>query len=58
MIKLTNEKQRLRLKAKTCYICKRKFLEKYDKDKIYGKVRDHSNYTGRYLGVAHSICNL
>ena len=45
-------------KAKICYICKEKFENKYAKDKIYCKVRDHCHYRGEYRGVAHSICNL
>ena len=38
-----------------CYICKKEF-DKSDK-KNY-KVRDHCNYTGKYRGAAHNICNL
>ena len=41
-----------------CYICKKKFIEKYAKDKIYGKVRYHCPYTGKYWGATHIICNL
>ena len=26
--------------------------------KIYNKVREHCHYTGKYRGVAHSICDL
>ena len=26
--------------------------------KNYGRVRDHCYYTGKYIGTAHSICNL
>ena len=44
--------------AKTCYICKEKFVEKYLKDKKYFKVRDNCHYTGNSRGAAHSICNL
>ena len=28
------------------------------KKKKYRNVRDHSHYTRKYTGVAHSICNL
>ena len=31
--------------AKTCYICKEKFQDKYVQHKIYTKVRDHCHYT-------------
>ena len=30
----------------------------YTKDKNYRKVRDQWNFTGKYKGAAHSICNL
>ena len=44
--------------AKTCYICKEKFKNKYLKDKKYPKVRHHWLYKGEYRGAAHSKCNL
>ena len=37
--------------AKICYICKKKFENKYMRDKKYCKVRDHSLYTGEYIVV-------
>ena len=40
------------------FICKKKFENKYLKNKKYRKVRDHCHYTGEYRGTAHSICNL
>ena len=44
-----------------CHICQKQFC--YDKNekkkfKIYQNVRDHCNYTGKFRGAAHSICNL
>ena len=30
----------------------------FSKHKNYGKVRDHSHYTGKHRDTAHSICNL
>ena len=44
--------------AKICYICGIKFFKKLFRDKNYQKVRDHWHYTGKYRGVARSICNL
>ena len=43
-----------------CYICNKRFcVDKDDKDYINRKkVRDHCHYTGKFRGVAHSICNL
>ena len=44
--------------AKVCYICGKKILKKFAKDKNYRKVGDHFHYTGKYRGAARSICNL
>ena len=35
-----------------------KYLTKASKNKNYQKVRDHCHSTGKYRGVAHSICKL
>ena len=44
-----------------CHIRQKEFC--YDKNekkkfKLYQKIRDHCNYTGKIRGAAHSICNL
>ena len=41
-----------------CYICRRKFIKKFAKDKNHQNVRDHCHYTGKYRSVTHSVCNL
>ena len=43
--------------ANICYICKEKFENKYLKNKEYGKVRYHCDYTGEYRDAAYRICN-
>ena len=55
---LTKEQQESYENAKIFYICKEKFENKYFIDKKYCKVRDHSHYTGEYINVSHSRCNL
>ena len=44
--------------ATACYICEKRFLEKFTNDRNYQKVREHSPFKGKYRGAAHSICNL
>ena len=41
-----------------CYICCKKELTKFAKDKNYENVRDHCHYTGKYRDAEHIICNL
>ena len=57
MITLTNEESKSYKKQKVCYICKKEFSTD-DNNKKYHKVRDHCQYTGKFRGAAHSICNL
>ena len=54
---LTKEQQGSYKNSKIYYICKKKFKNKYLKDKKYCKVRDHCHYTTEYRGAAHSIHN-
>ena len=49
------------IESKKFVICVKENLKmKKDKNafKIYNKVREHCHYTGKYRGVAHSICDL
>ena len=55
MIPLTTEEKLYHNKQKICYICKKEFN---NNDKKNYKVRDHCDYTGKYRGAAHNICNL
>ena len=61
MMPLTGEEKETHENQKICYICKQEFCtdENNKKEfKLKQKVRDHSHYTGKYRGAAHSICNL
>ena len=58
MLPLTKEELKSHEDAKLCYICGKRILKKFAKDKNYRKVRDHCHYTGKYRSAAHSICNL
>ena len=61
MIRLTDNENKFYEEQEKCHISKKRFC--YDKNKkkkfkIYQKVRDHWQYTGKFRGAAHSICNL
>ena len=55
MIPLIKKEEKNFYNQKVCYICKKEFDKS---DKKHYKVRDHCQYTGKYRGAAHSICNL
>ena len=57
MILLTRKEEKMHIKQKVCYICKKGFSTD-DNNKKYRKVRDHCYYPGKYRGAAHGICNL
>ena len=57
MIPLTKEEKKMHNKQKVCYIFKKRFSTD-NSNKIYHKVKDHCNYTGKYRDAAHNICNL
>ena len=54
----TKEQQESYKNANICYICKEKFEDKYLKDKIFCKGRDHYHYAEEYRGASYNICNL
>ena len=56
MIPLTKEEKKMHNEQKVCYICKKRFSTD-DNNKKYHKVKDHCQYTGKYKGAAHDICN-
>ena len=58
MLPLTKIELKSFIDVDVCYICKIRFLRNLFKNINYRKVRDHCHYTGKYRGVAHSICNL
>ena len=60
MIPLTKDKNKSYKKQKKCNICEENFCADKD-DEIYTnskKVKDHCHYTGKFMGAAHSKCNL
>ena len=55
---INKETEEIIWNSKICYICKEKLKDKYINDKKYCQVRDYCQYTGKYRGAAHRICNL
>ena len=58
MLPLTKEKLKSHQYAKAYYVCGKRFLKKFAKDKNYQKIRDHCHFAGKYRGAAHSIFHL
>ena len=58
MLPSTKEELKSHQDENVCYICGKRVLKKFAKDKNHRKVREHCHYTGRYRGTAYSICNL
>ena len=56
MIKITQEEQCKHDSKKYCFLCKKTFFK--DAKNHYIKVRDHCQYTEKYRGAAHKMCNL
>ena len=58
---LTDKEKKYYDKSKRCYICGRRFCydkKQKEKFKLYRKVRDYENFTGKFKWPAHGICNL
>lgn len=51
-LKMTVDDEFSFIRADTCHICGKRFLEKER------RVRDHSHITGKFRGAAHESCNL
>ena len=58
ILPLTKEELKSYQYAKVYYICGKRTLKMFAKNRNYEKVRDHCHYTGKYGGAAYSICNL
>ena len=58
ILPLTKEELKSYQDAKLCCTCLKRISKKLSKSINYWKVRDHCHYTGKYIGAAHSICNL
>ena len=53
MLLLTRKELKLHQDATVQYICGKRFLQKFAKDKNYRKVRNHCHYTGKYRSTRH-----
>ena len=61
MIPLADKENKSYEKQEVCHICKEEFcIDENEKSecKLYHQVRDHCHYIRRFIGAAHSICNL
>ena len=58
MLSLTKEELKSHQDPKVCCICGKRILKTLSKSIYYRKVRYHCQYTDKYSGAVHSICNL
>ena len=60
MIPLTDEENKSYEEQEACHICEGKFCTDEDDENYKNRknVKHHCHYTGKFRGVAHSICNL
>ena len=61
MTPLTDDENRYYEEQKKCYICRTAFCDNKNQRKRFKlckKVRDHCNFTIKFRGTAHSLCNL
>ena len=58
MIPLIKEEEKYIVDRKNVTYAKKIKNSNDDNNKKYHKVKDHSHYTGKYIGGAHNICNL
>ena len=58
MLSLTKEELKSHQDPKVCCICGKRILKTLSKSINYWKVRYHCQYTDKYSGAVHSICNL
>ena len=56
MLQLTKKKElKLHQNAKVCYICRKRFIKKFAKEKNYRKCRDHCYYTLSHIEAQHIV---
>ena len=58
VLPLTKEEIKSYQDTKLCYICGKRILKKFANDKNHQKSKYHCHFTVKYIGAAHSNCNL
>ena len=61
MISLADRENKSYKKQKECHICKKEFCTNETNEnefKLYKKAWDHCDFTEKFKGAAHNICNL
>ena len=58
MLPLTKKELKSHQDSKVCYICGKRILKKFPKNKNNQKIWDHCHYTDKYRDAARGICKL